>query len=283
MSNPAVLEPVDYLVIGHVAHDLTPDGPRLGGTVAYSALTARALGLRVGIVTASGPETSLEALNGIRIINVESPKSTTFENIYTEHGRLQYLRAQATRINFTNVPEAWQRASIIHLGPIANEMDVILPEGFSPALLGLTPQGWMRQWDSECRVSRTEWIDADSALVRAGAVVISREDVDGDDELIEHMAHQTPILAVTEDAAGAVLYWNGDRRRFRAPEVKEVDATGAGDVFAAAFFVRFFTTRDPWEATRFATLLASHSVTRAGLDGIPTPREIEECTLEVLH
>ena len=283
MSNPAVLEPVDYLVIGHVAHDLTPEGPRLGGTVAYSALTARALGLRVGIVTASGPETSLEALNGIRIINVESPKSTTFENIYTEHGRLQYLRAQATRINFTNVPEAWQRASIIHLGPIANEMDVILPEGFSPALLGLTPQGWMRQWDSECRVSRTEWIDADSALVRAGAVVISREDVDGDDELIEHMAHQTPILAVTEDAAGAVLYWNGDRRRFRAPEVKEVDATGAGDVFAAAFFIRLFTTRDPWESTRFATLLASRSVTRAGLDGIPTPREIEECTLEVLH
>ncbi len=157
MSDLAVLEPVDYLVIGHVAHDLTPEGPRLGGTAAYSALTARALGLRVGIVTASGPETSLQALNGIPIINVESPTSTTFENIYTEHGRVQYLRAQATRINFTNVPEAWQHASIIHLGPIANEMDAILPEAFSPTLLGLTPQGWMRQWDAESRVSRMEW------------------------------------------------------------------------------------------------------------------------------
>jgi sugar/nucleoside kinase (ribokinase family) len=283
MSDLAVLEPVDYLVIGHVAHDLTPEGPRLGGTAAYSALVARALGLRVGIVTASGPETSLQALNGIPIINVESPTSTTFENIYTEHGRVQYLRAQATRINFTNVPEAWQHASIIHLGPIANEIDAILPEAFSPTLLGLTPQGWMRQWDAESRVSRMEWDNADSALVRAGAVVISREDVAGDDELIEHMAHETRILAVTEDSAGAVLYWNGDRRRFRAPAVKEVDATGAGDVFAAAFFVRLLTTRDPWEATRFATLLASQSVTRAGLDGIPTPREIEKCTLEVLH
>jgi len=283
MSTLAALEPVDYLVIGHVAHDLTPEGPRLGGTAAYSALTARALGWKVGIVTASGPETTLDVLNGIPIINVESPTSTTFENIYTEHGRVQYLRAQATRINFSNVPEAWQRTSIIHLGPIDNEIDTILPEGFSPALLGLTPQGWMRQWDSEARVSRTEWNDADSALVRAGAVVISREDVAGDDELIEHMAHQTRVLAVTEDSAGAVLYWNGDRRRFRAPTVKEVDATGAGDVFAAAFFVRLFTTRDPWEATRFATLLASHSVTRAGLDGIPTPLEIEQCMLEVLH
>lgn len=283
MSDLAVLEPVDYLVIGHVAHDLTPNGPRLGGTVAYSALTARALGLRVGVVTTSGPETSLDALHDIPVIALESPRSTTFENIYTEHGRVQYLRAQATRIDFASVPEVWRRASILHIGPIANEVDAILPDGFSPALLGLTPQGWMRQWDSESRVSRKEWSGADVALSRANAVVISREDVNGNDELIEHMAHQAPILAVTEDAAGAVLYWNGDRRRFRAPTVREVDATGAGDVFAAAFFVRLFKTRDPWEATRFATLIASRSVTRPGLEGIPTPREIEECVLEVLR
>ena len=283
MSDLTVLEPVDYLVIGHAAHDLTPEGWRLGGTVAYSALTARALGLRVGIVTATGPETSLEALKGIPVVAVESPRSTTFENIYTEHGRVQYLRAQASRIHFMNVPEVWRRTPILHLGPIANEMDDILPEGFFPDLLGLTPQGWMRQWDSDSRVSRAEWMNADSALVRADAVVISREDVNGDDELIEHMAHETRILAVTEDVAGAVLYWNGDRRRFRAPKVKEVDATGAGDVFAAAFFVRLLKTRDPWEATRFATLIASRSVTRPGLDGIPTPSEIEECLIEILH
>jgi hypothetical protein len=61
MYNLVPLEPVDYLVIGHVAHDLTPSGPRLGGTAAYSTLTARALGLRVGVVTASGPETSLDS------------------------------------------------------------------------------------------------------------------------------------------------------------------------------------------------------------------------------
>jgi sugar/nucleoside kinase (ribokinase family) len=282
MSNLAVLEPVDYLVMGHVAHDLTPEGFRLGGTAAYSALTAQALGLRVGIVTASGPETSLAALSDIQMLVLESPTSTTFENIYTQHGRIQYLRAQATRIDFSQVPAAWRNASIIHLGPIANELDPILPENFEPSLLGLTPQGWMRQWDAEGRVSHTDWVNADSALARAGAVVISREDVDGDDELIEHMAHQTRVLAVTESAAGAVLYWNGDRRRFRAPEVKEIDATGAGDVFAAAFFIRLFKTHDPWEATRFATLLASCSVRRPGLEGIATAREIEECLMEVL-
>lgn len=283
MLNPISPDPVDYLVMGHVAHDLTPEGPRLGGTAAYSALTALALGMRVGIMTASGPETSLEALRDISVIAFNSPQSTTFENIYTNHVRIQYLRAQAVGLDFNNVPHSWRKASIIHLGPIANEMASVLPAGFSPTLLGITPQGWMRQWDAENRVSSSEWTDAAPALAHAGAVVISREDVAGNDGLIEHMAQQTRVLAVTEGAAGSVLYWHGDRRRFRAPEVPEVDATGAGDIFAAAFFIRLFKTRDPWEAARFATLLASHSVTRVGLDAIPTPQEIEESMTEVLH
>ena len=283
MLNLVTPGPVDYLVIGHVAHDLTPTGPRLGGTVAYSALTARALGLRVGIVTSVGPETSLGSLKDIPIISIESPQSTTFENIYSKQGRLQYLRAQAAHIDLNSVPELWRRASIIHLGPLANEIEPILPKDFSPALLGITPQGWMRKWDVDGRVSPSAWTDAESALAQAGVVVISREDVGSDDEVIEHMAHQTRVLAVTEGAAGAVLYWNGDRRRFRAPEVQEVDATGAGDVFATAFFVRLFKTRDPWEAARFATLVASRSVTRVGLDGTPTQSEIESSLMEVLQ
>jgi sugar/nucleoside kinase (ribokinase family) len=283
MPNLTSLEPVEYLVIGHVAHDLTPEGYRLGGTAAYSALTARALGVKVGIVTASGPETSLLSLKDIPVISLDTPQSTTFENIYTDHGRIQYLRAQATRIDFDTVPTTWRNSPIIHLGPIADEMEPVLPESFQPSLLGLTPQGWMRQWDAEGRVSLREWNHSETALANAGAVVISREDVNGNDELIEHMAHQTRILAVTEGPAGSVLYWNGDRRRFRAPEVREVDPTGAGDIFAAAFFIRLLNTRDPWEAARFATQLASCSVTRVGLEGIATPREIEECMMEVLH
>jgi sugar/nucleoside kinase (ribokinase family) len=282
MLSPVSLERVDYLVIGHVAHDLTPEGPRLGGTAAYSALTARALGLRVGIVTATGPETSLAALDGIPVVSLETPNSTTFENIYHEHTRVQYLRAQARRIDLKDVPASWQSSPIIHIGPIADEVEAVLPDTFSPALLGLTPQGWMRQWDAENRVTARAWENSGPALQKADAVVISREDVNGDDELIEHMAHQTRVLAVTEGSAGSVLYWHGDRRRSRAPEVEELDPTGAGDIYATAFFIRLLKTRDPWEAARFATLLASRSVVRSGLDGIPTAQEIEECRTEVL-
>jgi sugar/nucleoside kinase (ribokinase family) len=61
-----------------------------------------------------------------------------------------------------------------------------------------------------------------------------------------------------------------------------VDSTGAGDIFAAALFARLYATRDPWEAARFATQLAARSVTRIGLNGIPTLKEIEECLMEVI-
>jgi hypothetical protein len=280
------LEPVDYLVIGHLTEDLTPAGPQLGGTAAFSALTARSLGLRAGVVSAFSGETSIKALDGIPVVQIPSPHSTTFENIYTREGRKQLLHHQAASISIENVPDVWRKTPIIHLGPVAQELSAewmgVLPNNFSPTLLGVTPQGWLRTWDANGHVMPGKWQLAGNLLPRVGAVVISREDVLGDDELIESMAHNTRLLAVTEGSAGSVLYWNGDRRRFLTPELVELDATGAGDIFATAFFVRLYNTRDPWESARFATQLAARSVLRKGLDAVPTQIEIEECLMEVL-
>jgi sugar/nucleoside kinase (ribokinase family) len=281
MPDLVPLQPVDYLVMGHITQDLTHGGPRLGGTATYSALTARALGLRVGVITSANEKTSMKDFKGIRVVSIPSEHTTTFENIYSESGRRQTLHHQAAHISFELVPEVWRSASIIHLGPVAQELDSELPINLSPSLLGVTPQGWMRTWNDDGHIIPCKWQNAEAVLPQAGAVVISREDVSSDEEWIEAMAHQTHILAVTEAEAGAVLYWNGDRRRFRAPEVEEVDATGAGDIFATAFFIRLSATRDPWEAARFATQLSARSVTRIGLEGIPTQHEIDECLMEV--
>ncbi len=282
MLDLAALEPVDYLVVGHVTEDLTPMGPRLGGTVAFSSLTAHALGLRVGIVTAAGASTSLAALEGIEIVRVPSAHTTTFENVATPHGRIQTLHHRADPIRFESVPEVWRSTPIVHLGPVIDEVDPACASRFSASVLGVTPQGWMRKWDEAGRITPQKWESAATVGPQAGAVIISREDVGGDEEVIEGLAHQTRLLAVTEGLAGSVLYWNGDRRRFRAPETPEIDGTGAGDIYATAFFIRLYTTRDPWEAARFATRLASYTVTRSGLESIPTRKEIEESTMEVL-
>ena len=276
------LQPVDCLIVGHIAADITPTGVLLGGTVSYAGLTARALGVRVGIVTSSGEDAPLQALDGIPIVNVPAEHSTTFENIKTENGRRQILHHIAAPILLNHIPQVWRSAPIVHLAPIAGELDSSLAEQLSGSLIGITPQGWMRTWDEAGQVSASAWINSDQVLRHAGAVVMSVEDVNRDLELVEEMAHHTRLLCLTEGEAGSVLHWNGDRRRFRPPVMEEVDATGAGDIFAAAFFVRLYHTRDPWEAARFATQLAARSVMRIGINGIPTSQEIEECLVEVL-
>ena len=283
MFNLTPLEKVDYLVIGHLTLDLSSDKVQLGGTAAYSALTAHALGLRVGIVSSYNPDDlSLDILSDIKIITVSSKTTTTFENILAENKRKQIMSKRATPINFEHIPENWRRSTIIHLAPVAQEIDSQLPDGFSPSLLGLTPQGWLRKWDDAGRVSLRKWSQAEASLNYASAAVLSIEDVQGDEILIEEFSLASRVLALTEGDEGARLYWNNDLRRFPAPRKKVVDSTGAGDIFATAFFIRLHSTRDPWESARFATCLASQSVTRRGLESIPTEEEIQFCQMEVL-
>lgn len=284
MYRIAPLEPIDYLVIGHLTKDLLFDGTRLGGTAAYASLTARALGLRVGVLTAcedcmEAPELAGE---GIRVVGMRASATTTFENIQTPTGRIQYLHQLAPTIDLSMVPEQWRSTPIIHLGPVAREIDPTLVRAFPDSFVGLTPQGWLRSWDEQGRVSFSEWPEASFVLQYANAAVISIEDVRGNESIIEEFASSIRVLVVTEGANGARLYWNGDLRRFRPPQMEEVDPTGAGDIFATAFFYRLSTTRDPWEAARFATNLASYSVVRPGLQGIPQPDEVKAVMTEVL-
>lgn len=284
MLDVVKIEPIDYLIIGHITRDLLPSGAgsTLGGTATYSALTAQAAGMRVGVVTSHAEVSEPYELRSIQVITATSEKTTTFENIQTPTGRVQRLHYRARDLDISMVPETWRTAPIVHLGPVAQEVDPKLVRAFPNALIGLTLQGWLREWNQQGEVRFTEWPEASFVLQQASAAVLSIEDVAGDERIIDELATSIRILVVTEGAKGARLYWNGDVRKFRAPTVKEVDPTGAGDVFAAAFFIRLYQTRDPWEAARFATQLASISVTRPGISGIPTPSEVKANLIEVL-
>jgi hypothetical protein len=276
------LQPVDYLMIGHITQDVKPGGFTLGGTASYSSLTAQALGLRVGIVTAHGPGLLLPELAGIPMSVEYSEFSSTFENIQTPHGRVQYLHHLADTITPAMIPAQWRSAPIVHLGPVAQEIDPSIVRLFPDSQVCLTPQGWMRSWDSGGRVHYSDWPEARYVLEHASAAVLSIEDVQRSESLIEEMLTAIRVLVVTEGANGARLYWNGDLRYFRPPFKYEIEPTGAGDIFAAAFFARMYATRDPWEAARFATLLAANSVTRRGLLGVPTPAEVQSSWMEII-
>lgn len=282
MQSFSRLEPIDYLLIGHLTRDLTSKGEQLGGTVAYAARMAYALKMRVGIVTSWGNEFPLEPyLGSIPVVKAATDNSTTFVNIESKGNRVQILKNIATRLDMNLIPESWKNANIVHLGPVAQEVEPSIVRNFPSANLYITPQGWLRDWDQTGKVSWTEWPEAAFVLSRAEAAVISLEDINKDEQRIEEMATASRILVVTEGENGGRVYWNGDVRHFRAPQVTLVNSVGAGDIFAAAFFIQYHRTRDPWEAARFAAQLASLSISRIGMDSIPTPDEINFSTPEV--
>jgi hypothetical protein len=277
-------EKLDYLVIGTITRDIVGDHFVYGGTVTYSALCAQNLGYKTGILTAGESDLKLpDDLQGIPFLVKESPVTTTYENIETEHGRVQRLHDIALPITKKDIPTFSYPPSIVHLGPLADDLDLSVLDVFPDSFIGLTPQGWMRQRDANHVVQYKEWENAESYLINADAVVLSIEDVRGNRQLIEDYASKTKILALTEGYNGASVYWHGDTRNFSAPKVPVIDPTGAGDIFAAAFFTSLFQSKDPWEAAKKAVAIASASVSRVGIKGVPTPEEMRLLQIEIVE
>jgi len=265
---------IDYLAIGHVTQDLTDQGSILGGTVAYSGRTALALGCRVGIVTSSSSDLDLSPLEGIHISNLASEQSTTFSNIYHDGKRSQIIRATALNLGPASVPVQWRQAAIIHLAPIANEIDPKIINQFDSSFIGVTLQGWLRSWDAEGRVRLNSWETTKEFLPAVGAVVLSIEDLQGDEDAAREMATHCKILALTRGSKGVTIFCQGKVQDIPAPEVHEIEATGAGDIFAAPFFKRLYEGADLREAGQFANQIAAASVTKIGLRSTPAHTEV---------
>jgi sugar/nucleoside kinase (ribokinase family) len=224
-------------------------------------------------VTAAAESLNLEPVQALTVWRKSTPASTSFENRYTPTGRVQTLRSRAGDLELADVPRSWRGAEIVHLAPIACEIPVDLAGAFEQSFVGITPQGSMRAWDSTGRVRLQSWEAVADLLQAVDAVVLSIEDLGMDRTAAEAMAVHCKTLVVTEGPLGATVHHSGRAELVRATPVREVDPTGAGDIFAAVFFIRFHETGDPWVAARLANRIAGRSVAKPGLTGAPTPDE----------
>ena len=266
----------DFLVIGHVVKDVVPGGWRLGGTAAYASLQATHLGLRAGVVTSAPGSMDLAALlPGVEVHRVPSRRATTFRNCYEGGCRSQFVLAQARSLALSDVPDAWRTAPIVLLGPVCGEVPPEATSLFAHSLVGVSAQGWLRGVDSQRRVTSRAWPDCPS-WDAAYAVVVSEDDLAGDAGSLERWTAVFPVVVYTQASRGACLHVDGRWRHIDAFPEREVDPTGAGDVFAAAFLARLSETGDPALAARFAAAAASISVSREGTLAIADRQQIEE-------
>jgi hypothetical protein len=271
----------DYLILGHIARDVLPDGTTVpGGTSLYAALTVQRLGRRAAVVSAPA-ELPPDWPDSIAVAFHDSPAPPTFENQYTPEGRRQMLHAASQPITRVDIPPEWRSAPIVHLGPVLGETPEELAFAFPGALLGVTPQGWMREWGAALPgpVTYQPWHPAESLLRRIDALVLSVEDIKGDEALVAGYARHCRLVALTRGAQGATLFIDGQPQHIAAFPAIECDPTGAGDVFAAALFVRLHEIGEPLAAARFAACAAAASVAGHGASAIPTRAQVERLLL----
>lgn len=263
-----------FLAIGHFCYDVSPSGYVIGGSAAYSTITARNLGCRARAITAVGSDFDPQnpTLDGVEVIYHESSNTTIFENRYgAGGGREQLILSLGSRLKPQVIASVSRNAEIAYLCPIADEVDPDCIHSLNSALIGVTPQGWMRQLDGDSQVVRPKrWDSAPAILPCADVLILSDEDLIAYPDELEKYIELTRIVVLTKGRYGAALYENGRILDSQAYPANEVDPTGAGDVFAAAFLIKYYETRLPQEALNFAHCAASFAVEGKYTTNIPT-------------
>lgn len=280
----ALQQPPAYLAIGHVTVDLTPDGtPALGGTALYAALQAARFGLHAAILTRGNFQEHGEAINRalsavaaeVELIVQTADHPTVFTNRTVAGRRQQTIHRWAGPIDLSGLPPTWRSADIIHLAPVAQEIEPRQASGLSPGYFGTTPQGWMRAWQpGRGLVSLSPLRLPPSLLSRIDALVVNAEEHTLSREAIDVVAARG-LAAVTRGANGAQLIDRGrviDVPAFPVPVVSDV---GAGDVFAAVLFAMRAHHEATTLAGRTAAAAAALKVAHPGPEGVATRAEVE--------
>ena len=275
----------DYLAIGHIAIDVRPDGSlALGGAALYSALLAARFGLHAAILTrgrfsghSDAIDSALSALAGeIDIIVQDAPEATSFTNVTRAGRRQQTLNSWAGEIDLNGAPGPWRASRIIHLAPIAQEIDARRAGRLSPQYFGVTPQGWMRRWEGERsgRVSLIPLRVPYEFLGRIDGLVLSSEEHTLARDEIELVGVRS-LVAITRAAAGAYLVDRGHAMTLPAYTVPVIDDTGAGDVYAATLFTLRAEQVPTITAARSAAAASALLIQAGGPEHVPGRADVE--------
>jgi sugar/nucleoside kinase (ribokinase family) len=259
----------DFLAVGHVTLDRFSDGARPGGAALYAAVTAQRLGFSAGILTSHGQDFPLDAIPPqIEVVSVPAARTTVFA--YADGGGRR------------RVPDDWLDAPLVLLSPVLAEVDPGLADVFSEATTAAAAQGWLRRPGFQGIIDSEPWAPPATLLSRLQALFVSTEDIEGQEAELHQWMQRLPVAVVTAGPAGALLYVNGDRYEVKPRRAREVDDTGAGDVFAAAFMIQYHLGGDPWEAAAAATCAASLSVEAQGWSAVPDRSRMEATLAEYL-
>lgn len=266
------------LVCGHVTLDRLGGTLLPGGSAWYAARTLAALGASPRLFTGASKDFPREVLAGIEARVEELPVTTTFVNDYRPDGaRSQRVLAAAPPLDPEGIPADWRTPEALLLAPVLGEVD---PPAFLDAtrarLVGLCVQGLVRGIGPEGRVRHRPLDLASTELSAVGAAVLGEDEARGEPELVHRLAEAIPVVAFTRGARGCEVFVHGRATRVGVHPAREVDPTGAGDAFAAAFVLALARGQDPIAAARLGAAAGSIVVEGHGGEALPRVGEAWE-------
>jgi sugar/nucleoside kinase (ribokinase family) len=264
-------------VAGHVTWDLRDGQEELGGTVSYAALTAQRLGWRAGVLTSTGPEFDpARDLPGVEVFVARAAATTRFRNLYDEDGsRRQVLVSRSAPVDVGILPEAWRAPEALLLGPVAGELGPGAALGFEAEVVGVTAQGFLREFDADGTVSPREWRAPARDLEGVHVVFLSEQDIPDPERHARELLSVVPVVALTRGWRGLRLFTRDGVSDVPSLPRPEKDPTGAGDVFAAALLIALRERRPVVKAALFAACVASFAVEAPGVEGVPDRKAVE--------
>jgi sugar/nucleoside kinase (ribokinase family) len=259
---------VDLLVVGHVTRDEIAGGIRLGGAASYAARAAARLGYETALVTAAPPDDPLlEPLRRAPRLSlhcVPSEVMTTFALAYAAGQRQLWLRRRARPLLLDDVPLEWRRPRVAYVGPVAGECDTSFARGLGAEFLGAGIQGWLRRTGEDGRIEPALLAAAPEAETPLpfDVAIVSEEDHPDAERAARRMGR---TVAITRGARGARLIGPHEGVEIPAAPAREVDPTGAGDVFGVVLTLELAQGKPLAVAGRAAAAAAARVVEGPGL------------------
>lgn len=189
---------------------------------------------------------------------------TTFRLVYGGAGRSLALLARARALGPGDVPDEWLDTPVAYVGPVAAECDRALIAALRARFVGVGLQGWLRQVAPDGTVEpalQAEALDPP----RVDVAVVSELDHPEVMPVAERFVAAGATVAITRGARGATLLSASGPVEVPAAPAREVDPTGAGDVFGVVLTLRLYAGDAPADAGAAAAEAAARVVEGPGL------------------
>ena len=185
---------------------------------------------------------------------------------------------------------AWTRGTLSELRADEVDLDIVRGagilhlDGHNPAA-ALAAAREAKKCGVPVSLDAGTWRDGMKELLPYVDVLIASEEFarayaseeDLDKAILRLRETGAAVVGVTMGKAGSMALEGGRIVRCPAFRVEAVDTTGAGDVYHAAFAVRYLETRDLADCMRFASAVSALKCLKlGGRAGIPNRRQVDE-------